>query len=96
MKILKISICLFVFFMGFHGLCNANNFPDTFASNSENDSVLNNVYALAKRVLKDKAVDFIFERIDKDASGDVFEISGRKDKILIKGNTGVSIASGLN
>lgn len=92
----KIPIWFFVSMVLAQGICNAGNLPFNVTPDNENDSATRNAYALTKRVLKDKAGQFIFERIDKDGSGDVFEISGRKDKILIKGNTGVSMASGLN
>ncbi len=63
---------------------------------NKNDTVLNNVYALAKRVLKNRAGHFIFKLTDQDASKDFFEISAKGGKILIKGNNGISLASGLN
>ena len=58
--------------------------------------MLQNAYLLAKRVLKDRADDFIFQLSDENAPKDFFEIGGKKGKILIKGNNGVSLASGLN
>jgi hypothetical protein len=94
MKICKISIWLFVHLLVANGICIANDVPIT--ANSKNDSATISAYTFTKRVLKDKARQFIFEPMDKDGSGDVFEISGRKDKILVKGNNGVSMASGLN
>jgi alpha-N-acetylglucosaminidase len=62
----------------------------------EKNPVLSNVYGLAKRVLKDQADHFVFEQINPEAEKDFFEISGSGGKIMIKGNNGVSLASGLN
>ena len=58
--------------------------------------MLKSVYDLAGRVLKERAAGFIFERMDEQSSQDFFEISGRRGKIVIRGNSGVSLASGLN
>ena len=60
------------------------------------DVMLKSVYDLAGRVLQERAAGFIFERMDEDNSQDFFEISARKGKIVIRGNSGVSLASGLN
>jgi alpha-N-acetylglucosaminidase len=61
----------------------------------QNSTELANVYALAKRVVEDKAVNFVF-KLDKNAAPkDFFEVSAADGKILIKGNNGVSLASGL-
>ncbi len=54
------------------------------------------VDALAKRVLGDRARDFTFEVDLPDPDGDVFEIEARDGRVTIRGNNGVSIASGLN
>ena len=94
MNFCKISISIFFSLLVAQGIGNAANLP--IRAKSKNDSITNTAYALAKRVLKEKAVHFIFSRIEKESSGDVFEISGSNGKILIKGNTGVSMASGLN
>lgn len=62
----------------------------------KNDTVLRNVYALAKRVLENRSNSFVFQ-LEKNSTGkDFFEISGTGKKVLIKGNNGVSLASGLN
>lgn len=74
--------------------CNTDNKPSN--KQDENDIVLSNVDDLAKRVLKDRSDNFVFERIDEEASADFFEISEMDGKILIKGNNGISMASGLN
>jgi len=94
MKIVKISIWFFISMLFAPGICGAENLPSK--SIGEKDSEINSAYGLAKRVLKDKSDRFIFERIDKEKSEDLFEISGRDGKILIKGNTGIAMASGLN
>jgi alpha-N-acetylglucosaminidase len=60
------------------------------------DVMLESVYDLAGRVLNERAAGFIFERMDEESSLDFFEISERGGKIVIRGNNGVSLASGLN
>lgn len=40
--------------------------------------------------------DFVFEQIPADPDGDVFEIESRAGRIVVRGNDGVSMASGLN
>ncbi|HCC72065.1 MAG TPA: alpha-N-acetylglucosaminidase [Bacteroidales bacterium] len=67
-------------------------------SNQEisDDDVLRNVYQLAERVLDERSGNFIFELSDEDDGHDFFEVSGEEKKIIIRGNNGVSLASGLN
>lgn len=62
----------------------------------ENNLILKNVRDLAERVLKDKSDHFVFRLTDEKAKRDFFKISGNGDKILIEGNNGISLASGLN
>jgi len=57
---------------------------------------LKNVYELAKRVLPGKSDNFVFQLEKSSSSKDYFEITTSGKKILIRGNNGVSIASGLN
>ncbi len=52
--------------------------------------------ALAQRVLKDRAKEFVFETIPSENGKDLFELSSKGKKIVIKGNSGVSKAAGLN
>jgi alpha-N-acetylglucosaminidase len=66
------------------------------ATADKNDARLTNIYDLAKRVLKSKADNFIFKLANEKSTKDFFEISGAGGKILIKGNNGISMASGLN
>ena len=54
------------------------------------------VSELASRLLGTDARNFLFELLPAENGKDVFEIESRKDKIIIRGNTGVSMASGLN
>lgn len=51
---------------------------------------------LLGRLLPNHTGYFIFEYIPKDDGKDVFEIESRDNKIIIRGNNGVSMASGLN
>lgn len=57
---------------------------------------LKSIYALAKRVLPEKFDHFSFQLDNVKSSKDWFEISTAGNHILIKGNSGVSLASGLN
>ncbi|MCX2678640.1 alpha-N-acetylglucosaminidase [Galbibacter sp. EGI 63066] len=50
--------------------------------------------ALIERIVPDHASQFIVETIDSDST-DSFEIESRDDKIVLRGNNGVSIASAL-
>ena len=52
--------------------------------------------ALLKRLLPDHEDRFAFETLAPEAGRDVFEIESRGDRIVIRGNTGVSMAMGLN
>ena len=76
--------------------CSCNNRDKPAETYDPGDVMLKSVYDLAGRVLKERAAGFIFERMDEDASQDFFELSGRRGKIVIRGNSGVSLASGLN
>ena len=50
-----------------------------------------------RRILPLRAHQFVFEQIDADKGNDVFEVAqGENGKIIVRGNTGVSICSGLN
>ncbi len=51
--------------------------------------------AMAKRLLPLGYTHFVFEELEKDASVDQFEIESVGDKIAIRGNNAVSMASGL-
>lgn len=60
------------------------------------DNQVQNVYALAKRVLKDRAGSFDFDLIPSRGTNDYFTISGRNGHVFIQGNNGIAMASGLN
>jgi alpha-N-acetylglucosaminidase len=49
-----------------------------------------------RRVIPAKADQFDIEHIDSDNGKDVFEIQSNGDRIVLRGNNGVSIASALN
>lgn len=51
---------------------------------------------LAKRIMGERAGEFSFETITAADEKDVFEVEAIGDKIVIRGNNGVSMASGLN
>ncbi len=52
--------------------------------------------ALAQRLLPNHAEAFVFEPIAPDEGGDVFEIETRDGKVVLRGTTGVAMASALN
>ena len=52
--------------------------------------------ALLQRVIQDKATYFDIEYINQDQGLDVFEIESINNRITLRGNNGVSIASALN
>jgi alpha-N-acetylglucosaminidase len=54
------------------------------------------VSAFLQRIVKDKAPLFSVEYINPQNGKDVFEIESKKNKILLRGNNGISIASALN
>lgn len=51
---------------------------------------------LLARLLPDHVNHFVFQVIGPEAGRDVFEIETRNGKVVIGGNTGVSMATGLN
>ncbi len=77
------------------GLSSCNGNKKT-SETSDNSDVLENVYALAERVLDEKAEHFIFELTEEAAENDFFELSSNDGKIVIRGQNGISLASGLN
>jgi alpha-N-acetylglucosaminidase len=52
--------------------------------------------ALLKRLLPEYTGYFVFEYIPPEKGKDVFEIESKGGRIIIRGNNGVSMASGLN
>jgi len=53
-------------------------------------------HALAGRLLPDHAESFVFEEIAPQDGRDVFEVEGRGGRIVVRGSSGVAMASGLN
>ncbi len=51
---------------------------------------------LAGRLLPGRSGSFVFETIPADQGRDVFEIESQGKKIILRGNNGVAMASGLN
>ncbi|MEO2061912.1 MAG: alpha-N-acetylglucosaminidase [Christiangramia sp.] len=54
------------------------------------------VYGLIKRVVPEIADQFIVEFIPQEEGQDVYELESRNNKIVLRGNNGVSVASALN
>ncbi len=52
--------------------------------------------ALLLRLLPQHADRFVFETISPVSGRDVFELESRDDQVVVRGNTGVSMAMGLN
>ncbi len=52
--------------------------------------------ALLRRLLPQQADNFVLETISPVSGRDVFEIESRDGKVIVRGNTGVSMAMGLN
>ena len=50
---------------------------------------------LVKRLLPEQADRFVFEMIPAENGADVFEVDGRQNQVVIRGNSGVSMAVGL-
>lgn len=94
MKICNRYILLIVLLIIAQRVCLAENPQPKISDKSS--IVMANVYGLAKRVLKNSSDQIVFEQVKDFGSADFFEISSRDGKILIKGNSGISMASGLN
>ena len=52
-------------------------------------------YALIKRVIPQQAASFVIEPLEGQNGKDVFEVESNKNKIILRGNNGVSLASAL-
>lgn len=63
---------------------------------NEKKSAVAAAQGLIERLLPAYANSFILETIPEENGYDVFEIESRNDKVIIRGSTGVAIASGLN
>ena len=72
----------------------------TFIFQSAQSQKKNDRYAeinsLIKRILPKHASRFSVAFIEADQGKDVFEIEQKNDKIILRGNNGISIASALN
>lgn len=51
--------------------------------------------ALIKRIIPQKATSFIVEPLQQENQKDVFEIESKNNKIILRGNNGVAVASAL-
>jgi alpha-N-acetylglucosaminidase len=51
---------------------------------------------LIERVIPGRSTAFVIEEIPKEKGKDVFEVDGKLDKIVLRGNNGLSVASALN
>ena len=85
MKILKETSLIITSFLLL--LCSCHTDNKSLTKQDKNDITLSNVYDLAKRILENRADNFVFEQIGQESSADFFEISERNGKILIKGKS---------
>ena len=60
------------------------------------DSTVQAARELVQRIIPGHARQFVIEMIPADQGRDVFEIESRGERIVLRGNTGVSVASALN
>jgi len=51
-----------------------------------------NIYQLIERILPGKSSQFIIEELDKPANKEIFELSSKKGKIIIKGTNDMALA----
>jgi alpha-N-acetylglucosaminidase len=93
MKIIKnlflLSICLVLL----NSSCTYRKFSQNLV---KEDPVLIEAYKLTKRILDNRSDGFVFKKFEDAAIDNAFEISKSGNKVLIKGNSGVALASGLN
>lgn len=68
----------------------------TASTPTDQDASTDAVLGLVRRVLPDFADLFVFVQIPADNGRDVFEIETLNDKVVIRGNNGVSMAMGMN
>jgi len=52
-------------------------------------------YALIKRIIPQQQSSFVVESLDQQNGKDVFEVESRSNKIVLRGNNGVAVASAL-
>ena len=53
-------------------------------------------HGLVRRLAPQHVDRFVFEAISKDNGRDVFELESRREKVIIRGSTGVAMAAGWN
>jgi alpha-N-acetylglucosaminidase len=80
----KHSLCLLIFFSLL--IINSNAFGQLDIAASK---------ALLQRIVPNHASQFVIEAMPSHTGKDVFEIESRHNKIVLRGNNGVAIASAL-
>ncbi len=63
---------------------------------SQEEQTVRSAEALVRRVIPEYAGNFEVEHIEADGGEDVFEIESSGDKVVLRGNNGISAASALN
>jgi alpha-N-acetylglucosaminidase len=49
-----------------------------------------------KRIVSFRADEFVIEEIPRENDKDVFELESKNNKVILRGNNGLSVASALN
>jgi len=83
---------LITFFLCLFLLANCDKQPETNAS----DKAVQEAIALTKRLLPDNYHLFEFILRDSGATTDFFELESKQGKIVISGNNGIALSSGLD
>src|SRR6476660_10093656 len=52
-------------------------------------------YALIKRIIPQQAASFVIEPLRQQNERDAFEVESKNNKIILRGNNGVAVASAL-
>ncbi|MCL5019655.1 MAG: alpha-N-acetylglucosaminidase N-terminal domain-containing protein, partial [Patescibacteria group bacterium] len=97
MKMKKMMLFLFTFIcLACLTISDVYPFNNSQNDGNENKSAVAAAQGIIERLLPAYANSFILASIPKENGFDVFEIESRSDKVIIRGSTGVAIASGLN
>jgi len=80
-----ISSCLFLLILTTFSTCN-----------KKTEIADDPIRQFLARIVKDRADAFVVEHIEQENGKDVFELESKDDKIILRGNNGVSVGSALN
>ncbi|MEM9235913.1 MAG: alpha-N-acetylglucosaminidase [Verrucomicrobiota bacterium] len=68
----------------------------SISSQAKTDTIGSSKALLERMLPKERLGDFALEALPADSDSDAFELESRDGKLIIRGNNGVAIASGLN